>query len=235
MSNLNLAFYTYFFGTNDNPAFAIPDIPSLKYKCYYYTNNKTIFEKLKETEWISIFIDIEFKDDVFEPNMYGKHLKVMPQEYQELKDYDYLCFFDSKINNLNVNFIEDNIHKYFIDDNKALILRLHESIIEIYHCNIRSEFYLSMHQPRYHIDHDKYLNYIDKQLNNGFSETDVYHCNAGLLIRNMKHTKIIEFNSTWYSHIQECGIQDQMSFFFVKQLFKDYIVPIDGKLIFKDF
>ena len=75
MSNLNLAFYTYFFGKNDNPSFAIPDIPSLKYKCYYYTNNKTIFEKLKETEWIGIFIDIEFKDDVYIPNMYGKHLK----------------------------------------------------------------------------------------------------------------------------------------------------------------
>ena len=231
MSNLNLAFYTYFFGTNDNPAFAIPNVPYLKYKCYYYTNNKTIFEKLKETEWICIFIDIEFKDDVFEPNMYGKHLKAMPQEYQELKDYDYLCFFDSKINNLNVNFIEDNIHKYFIDDNKALILRLHEFITGY---NVWSEFYLSMHQPRYHIDHDKYLNYINKQLNIGFNAEDYYHCNTGFLIRNMKHTKIIELNSTWYNHIQECGIQCQISFFFIKQLFKDYIVPIDGKLIYND-
>ena len=231
MSNLNLAFYTYFFGTNDNPAFAIPDVPSLKYKCYYYTNNKTIFEKLKETEWICIFIDIEFKDDVFEPNMYGKHLKAMPQEYQELKDYDYLCFFDSKINNLNVNFIEDYIHKYFINDNKALILRNHEFITGY---NVWSEFYLSMHQPRYHIDHDKYLNYINKQLNIGFNVEDDYHCNTGFLIRNMKNTKIIELNSTWYSHIKECGIECQISFFFVKQLFKDYIVPFDGKLIFKD-
>ena len=49
MSNLNLAFYTYFFGTNNNPAFAIPDVPSEKYKCYYFTNNKTIIRK-KETQ-----------------------------------------------------------------------------------------------------------------------------------------------------------------------------------------
>jgi hypothetical protein len=233
MSNLNLAFYTYFFGKNDNPSFAIPDIPSLKYKCYYYTNNKTIFEKLKETEWIGIFIDIEFKDDVYIPNMYGKHLKSMPQEYQELKDYDYLCFFDSKINNLNVNFIEDNIHKYFINDNKALILRLHDYITTN---NVWSEFRLSMYQPRYYNDRYRYLNYINNQLNNGFKATDDYHCVCGYLIRNMKHTKIIELNSTWYNHIKECGIQDQISFFFAKQLFKDYIVPIpfDAKLIFKE-
>jgi hypothetical protein len=231
MSNLNLAFYTYFFGTNDNPAFAIPDVPSLKYKCYYYTNNKTIFEKLKETAWIGIFIDKEFKDDVYIPNMYGKHLKSMPQEYQELKNYDYLCFFDSKINNLNVNFIEDNIHKYFIDDNKALILRLHDFITTN---NVWSEFCLSMYQPRYYNDRYRYLNYIINQLNNGFKATDDYHCVSGYLIRNMKHTKIIELNSTWYNHIKECGIQCQISFFFVKQLFKEYIVPIDGKLIFKE-
>ena len=35
MENLNLAFYTYFIGSDDNPVFKIPVIPSLKYKCYY--------------------------------------------------------------------------------------------------------------------------------------------------------------------------------------------------------
>ena len=36
METLNLVFYTYFIGSDDNPAFKIPVIPSLKYKCYYY-------------------------------------------------------------------------------------------------------------------------------------------------------------------------------------------------------
>ena len=35
---------------------------------------------------------------------------------------------------------------------------------------------------------------------------------------------MIELNNTWYKHIQECGIQCQISFFFVKQLFPDIIV-----------
>ena len=40
----------------------------------------------------------------------------------------------------------------------------------------------------------------------------------------MKHDKINELNNTWYQHIEECGIQDQISFFFVKQLFNDDIL-----------
>jgi hypothetical protein len=41
----------------------------------------------------------------------------------------------------------------------------------------------------------------------------------------MKHEKIIKINITWYQHIEECGIQCQISFYFVKQLFNDYIYP----------
>ena len=222
MSNLNLAFYSYFFGSNNNIAFAIPYIAHLKYKCYYYTNNKTIFEQLKETNWIGIFIDIEFKDDIYEPNMYGKHLKAMPHEYQEIKDYDYLCFIDSKLPKLNEQFIENIIDKYFINDDKALILRNH---FVINTNNVWSEYTLSMHQERYYNERDKYNNFIMKQLNLGFKEIDDYHCATGYLIRNMKHKKIIELNSTWYNHIQECGIQCQIAFFFTKQMFKDCIIP----------
>lgn len=223
MSNLNLAIYTYFFGSNYNNAFAIPNISHLKYKCYYYTNNKTIIEKLKETNWIGIFFDIEFNDDIYEPNMFGKHLKAMPHQYNEIKDYDYLCFIDSKLPKLNEQFIENIIYKYFINDNKALILRNH-FFIHINN-NIWSEYNESMAQARYYNERNKYKNFIIKQINFGFKEIDDYHCACGFLIRNMKHKKIIELNSTWYNYIQECGIQDQISFFFAKQLFKDCIVP----------
>ncbi len=41
----------------------------------------------------------------------------------------------------------------------------------------------------------------------------------------MKHEIINELNNTWYKHILECGIQDQISFFFVKQLFEPFIHP----------
>jgi hypothetical protein len=230
MENLNLAFYTYFIGSDNNPAFLIPVMPTLKYKCYYYTNNKTIFERLKDTNWIRIFIDIETTDDIYESNMFGKHLKAMPHEYKEIKDYDYLCYLDNKLPELSDEFIENHIQKYFINDKYALILRQHP-ILNNY---IWSEYTLSMYQPRYKNDCNRYFNYIVNQMSSGkFVDEDKYHCTCSFLLRNMKHEKIIELNSTWYNHIQECGIQDQISFFFVKQLFADYILPIKERP-FKD-
>ena len=57
--------------------------------------------KLKKTQWIPIFIDIITTDDIYESNMIGKHIKAMPHKYKEIKDYDYLCFLDSKLFELN--------------------------------------------------------------------------------------------------------------------------------------
>ena len=71
----------------------------------------------------------------------------------------------------------------------------------------------------------KYLTYIIKQLKNGFSENKGIHCACPLLIRNMKHEKINEIGEIWYNHIRECGIQDQISFYFVRQMYQDYIYP----------
>lgn len=77
MSCYNLAFYTYFYGTDSNEAFKIPELSSLKYKCYYYTNNIIIIELLKATEWIAIYDEKLMTDDLVQSSMVGKHLKVM--------------------------------------------------------------------------------------------------------------------------------------------------------------
>jgi hypothetical protein len=221
MKDFNLAFYTYFYGSNNNPAFKIPELPSLKYKCYYYTNNKSIIEKLKNTQWIGIYDDKQTVDDLIESCMVGKHIKTMPHEYEELKYYDYLCFLDSKLEKVNEIFVENFITKYFIEQNYALLLRKHWFVND----NVWNEYNLSMFQKRYKIESEKYKKYINTQIKKGLSQYTKQHCACGFLIRNMKHEKMIELNTTWYKHIQECGIQDQISFFFVKQLFNDYIHP----------
>jgi hypothetical protein len=221
MNELSLAFYTCFYGTNNNEACKIPKLPSLKYKCYFYTNNITIFEKLKATNWIGIYDDKPTTHDIIKSCMIGKHIKVMPQEYPKLNEYDYLCFLDSKLDKVNEKFVENFINKYFIQQNYALLLRKHWFI----HNNVWNEYNESMKQERYRIEAEKYKSYITNQVNAGLNEITQHHCACGFLIRNMKHEKMIEINTTWYKHIQECGIQDQISFFFVKQLFNDYIYP----------
>jgi hypothetical protein len=230
---MNLAFYTYFYGSDNNVAFKIPDIPSLKYNCYYYTNNKTMIEKIKETKWIGIFIDKQTIDkstetnETNESNMFGKHVKTCPHEYEELKDYDYLCFFDSKVKNVSETGIERYITQYFIEQNYAMVIREHwyiNSTILNRNVSIWDEFIESMYQKRYILESEQFCTYIHKQLSNGFQKTTKDHCACNYIIRNMKHEKINEINTTWYEHIQECGVQDQLSFFFVKQLFEGYIL-----------
>ena len=212
---MDLAFYTYFYGSDNNKSFKIPEIPSLKYNCYYYTNNTNIFEKLKDTSWIGIYHDIPTNDDLIESCMVGKHIKTSPHKYKELKNYTYLCFLDSKLEKVNETFVENFITKYFINDNYALLLRKHWFINN----NVWDEYNISMKQERYRLESDKYRKYIRNQVKLGLREITRHHCACGFLIRNMKHEKINEINDTWYKHIQECGIQDQISFFFVKQLF----------------
>jgi len=219
MPNYNLAFYTYFYGSINNIAFVIPKIPSLKYKCYYYTNNSFIFEKLKNTKWIGIYDDKPTNDDMIESSMVGKHIKSMPQEYIELKDYDYLCYFDNKLPKINETFVENSINKYFVQQNYAIILRQHEFLGP----DVWQEFYESMKQQRYVLEQDKYKTYIETQISLGLRAKIKTHSQGGFIIRNMKHENTPNINNTWYKHIQMCGIQDQISFFFVKQLFIDSI------------
>jgi len=178
--------------------------------------------KLKDTKWIAIYDDKPTTDDVIESCMAGKHIKTLPHEYKELQDYSYLCFLDSKLEEINEIFVEDYIKKYFIEQNYALLLRKHH----FYYNNsisVWDEYHQSICLKRYKLESEKYINYINNQTDKGLSIITNYHCMCGFLIRNMKHEKIKELNTTWYQHIQECGIQDQISFFFVKQLFNDYI------------
>jgi hypothetical protein len=220
LMELKLAFYAYFYGSDSNIRFQIPELPSLKYPCYFYTNNQRMLEQLKETGWISIFQDISSTDDLIESCMLGKRIKTQPTEYEELKPYDYLCYLDTTLDKVSETFVEDFIRKYFIENNYALLLRQH---VFIHDCNVWNEYHESMKQERYQKQADQYCCYIHNQVSKGLNIRTDYHCQCGFLIRNMKHEKINDINTTWYRHIQECGIQDQISFFFVKQLFPEYI------------
>jgi len=215
-----LAFYAYFYGSDCNPRFKIPEIPSSKYPCYFFTNNRSILAKLQQTNWIGIFHDISTTDDLIESCMIGKKIKTCPQDYEELKPYDYLCYLDTTLDKVSETFVEDFIRKYFIEANYALLLRHH---VFIHDCNVWNEYHESMYQERYRLQSDQYCSYIHHQVAQGLSVRTDYHCQCGFLIRNMKHEKMNDINTTWYHHIQTCGIQDQISFFFVKQLFPEYI------------
>jgi hypothetical protein len=219
----NLAFYTYFYGSEKNEAFKIPTIPSLKYKCFYYTNNVKLLFLLQKTKWIPIYDNKPTNDDLIQSNMLGKYIKTCPHMFPHLKEYDYLCYLDSKLEHVSEKFVEDYIQKYFIDTNTnyALILRNHTFIKP----SVWKEYDVSIGQHRYKIQSDAYKKYINTQVASGLKAETPYHCQCGFLIRNMKHPEVNNIGETWLQHIRMCGIQDQISFFFVKQLFSAYILP----------
>jgi len=223
---MNIAFYTYFYGSDNNPSFRIPECPSTKYKCYYYTNNKNALRILENTSWIGIFHDRPTNDDLIESCMVGKYIKTQPYDFEELKNYDYLCYFDTKLPKVNESFIEEYIQKYFIEQDYALLIREHWGHL---HCgplkSVIDEYNESMLQYRYQLESEKYKVYIKSQLDAGLSHSTPNHVAGGFLIRNMKHPIMKQIDTTWYEHIQKCGIQDQISLFFVKQYYMKYIHP----------
>jgi hypothetical protein len=228
-TKLNLCFYTYFYGSDNNISYKIPPIPSSKYKCYYYTNNKILLEKLKNTKWIGVYDSVNTTDDMIDSAMKSKRVKALPQLYSNLNTYDYTVMYDSKYMLINELVIEELIETYCINNNYALLIRKHPFINDVF-----GEFNESLKQERYLIQKEKMLNYINKQLNNGLKEKTGNHSATGFIIRNMKHPEINNINNTWYTHILDCGIECQISFFFVTQLYIDYIYTFDNNVCFNN-
>jgi len=232
MNNIKkLAFYTCFYGSSDNDAFAIPEAPSLKYDCFYYTNNKDILELIKNSAWIGIYDDVQTTDDSIESPMASATVRIKPSEYKELRNYDYTCFLDSKLQKVNEFFIEELITKYFIEQNYIMLTREHWCISG----NVWEEAYESMFQPRYYWQCQTFFDYMKNQISKGFSPITEKHHATGLLVKNMKHERARELETIWWDHLQECGPQGQITFFFVKQLFEGLIHPFPENPFELDF
>lgn len=218
---MNLAFYTCFYGDAKNLGFVVPPLPSDKYDCYYFTNNRSMMEKLEKTCWISVFDDKPIHDDLILSATQSKHIKACPHEYEQLKKYDYLCYHDSK-RKMDIKLVENLITKRFIENTFSLIVSDHpflKSILKKKTISVWDEFNESLKQERYKLQSEQITKYIENQIKSGFKEVTDDHVLTGYLIRNMKNDKTKQINNTWYSHIQECGIQCQIAMFFVKQLF----------------
>lgn len=219
---MKLAFYTCFYGSVNNEACCIPPAPSTHYPCYFFTNNKTLYDRILQTSaWICIHDEqFEENNDASVSCMMSKRVKVLPHLYSELAAYDYLCFIDSKSGKVNETFVEEIIKKNFVEKNFAMLLRQHWFIKD----SVWSELNESMKQDRYLKERHKYLDYMVSQIvDEGLCDTTNIHCACGFIIRNMRLAVTREINEMWFQHIGVCGIQDQISFFFVKQHFVGYI------------
>lgn len=219
VQNTDIVFYTCFFGNNDNIANVIPLLPSNTYDCYFFTNNVQIYNYLQNTGWNRIFVQIPIKTTDTQNAYDSKKLKTCPHHFDILNKYTNSCYFDSKIN-VDERKVIEYVNNMLIDK-KPYLMPEHPFL----NGNIWSEYNECLLQPRYAVEQTRYLDYINKQLDSGLKHLMEYHYTTHFIVRqNTAQTNII--NDTWYKHINECGIECQISFFFIQQLFGEHIYTI---------
>lgn len=219
--NKFLCFYTVYIGGSGQ----VSSVPSLEYDCYYFSNNVDLLKQATQAGWISIYRNIQTQSEI-ESCFKAKHVKILPHTYDIFKQYKYTCFTDSKLDVVNENKIKELINKYMIEKQNSMILRRHWFVSP----NVYAEVAESFLQGRYREQKDLIYTYIKRQIASGLSEITEDHMACGFIIRDMYNPITELINNTWYEHIEQCGIQDQISFFFVKQLFIDCIVGIDDNV-----
>jgi len=225
-----LAFYTCYFGGIANYSRLIPPIPSITYDCYFFTNDYELYNNLNHTNWIRVLLDIPIHNNHVHDAMASKEIRCCPHKFEILNNYEYLCWFDSKLKLYEEIIV--NLITQLTDNNKIIVLSKH--VYSDKFNSVWDEFNLAMEFDKYNQQRDKNIKYIQTQLNNGFSENINIHFCAGWTLKKMcKKTE--EFGELWYSHIKECGIEDQISLQFIQQTYIEYIIPVEYQFTWKYF
>ena len=220
---MNLCFYTYYFGPNEHESNVIHEVPSENCDCYFFTNNIETYKRLDNTAWKRRFVPVSFKNDEISNCLDTKLLKTCPHLIDELNVYDYTVHMDSKqIIVISVDRLKEIIQQH----HQCPILMLPHRWWPNIHNAVLEEFNRSMqYAERYRIQELKMKTYIEKKAQT-FPLSVPIHYETGFIVRKQKDPTVIQLNEKWYDEIMECGIQCQISFFFIQQMFPNIVFPI---------
>ncbi len=241
--DVNIAFVTGYVGRK-----LMPNIPKKPkgYDSYYITNHPRLYKKLQKTDWTPIFIEnIIDIIALFSPQSHflkmslkeikgfnkmkrkqfyalaSKRLKVYPNLFLP-KTYDFIIWSDNKF---DVNALDSIKTIKNWDNQTAMKLHKHPFVDDSL-----EEFEEAMKQARYNDQRASYEKYLNGQVNKGLSAKGAIHYQTGYLIYNESHPKTNLIRATWQEHINMCGINCQISFHFITQLFNEcideYVYPI---------
>ena len=222
----DIAFYTVFTGANINVANVIREPPSRFYDCFYFTNNMETYNRLQHTGWIRVYIDEPVKNDEVKDCFDCKMYKTCPHIINELKPYEFTVYIDSKQRIKSDNEILEVIRN--LPSSTKICMCAHLSISQPN--ALQKELDLSMLQPRYYGQKENYIEYINSRLKD-FPEDPKHHLMGLFAIRRHNDPVTHAFNEAWFKEINRCGIQDQISLYFVQQMFPDSIQIFDHNVI----
>lgn len=221
-SNIDLAYYCVHYTDTQSKSCPLPRPPSLAHDCYYFTNNKDMYKRLidSNSHWIAVLVDPDIQYNEFTATLRSKLYKSSPHKIPQLQKYQYTCYFDTNVDIIDDSIIKNLMNEELIKNGKAIVMMSHSGIQDLW-----KEFHVSMEQWRYRREKDAYLKYIQKQIDDGLKDvySDLPHLCTGFGLRNMRHPQINALNDTFWEHINQCGLECQIAFYFVKQLFADDI------------
>ena len=218
-----LAFYTVFCGPAGHVADSVLRPPSERHPCYYYSNSAGTLARASDAGWIAIDVSSEcppWDDEVMSASQ-AKPFKAVPHRRPELARYDFTVYVDSKCT-VDLTGTGAAIDK-LVSQGKAVLVKRHpDADIGVDH-----EFNRAMTLPRYASQRHKISSYITRKFDgtNGTVATNALpNVWTTLVVRDMRHPKCREIGEAWMRDIESCGIECQISFFFLRQTFADAVV-----------
>lgn len=188
---------------------------------FFATNNLSAAKRAENLGWTVCFDDAaKVSEDKYISTMQGKKAKAVPSELIDLSQFDYILWADDKIKISDSMLIKRELPRLKKNNNKAS-LRTHwksEAAKTVWR-----ELVLSLEQPRYKEFFDKYVNYINKKVSEGYSDHGIMTA-CGVILRNNKDPEVKKMFKEWYEEMTSSGLaNDQVSFFFIRQKYHDLI------------
>jgi hypothetical protein len=216
----DLAFYTVFCGLANDAADTVLRPPSARHPCFYYSNCASTLARAASRGWIAIDVSSEcppWDDEVMSASQ-AKPFKAAPHRRAELRRYAFTVYIDSK-RTVSVSGVGTAIDK-LVKNKHALLVKQHPSADVAVH----QEFAHAMTLPRYASQRHKIVAYVGAMFELPGMSNALVNVWTTLVVRDMRHPRCEEIGETWMRHIERCGIECQISFFFVRQLFADSVV-----------
>jgi hypothetical protein len=216
----NLAVYSTYCGTLENLTFCARSYDN--YPAYFITNNAEVLPIAEAHGWIPLLMTgMEPSNDPIVSATQAKVAKALPHRFDVLSQYDFLFYTDDKYK--LAESILPGLAASMRANDSPIAMKLHPWLKP----NVLLEYTESLGQKRYIDQRYMMIEYMSAQLNAGLKvETDrLFTTNC--ILRDMRHPEIAIINETWYRHIQACGIECQVSFFFVAQMFKNISILPD--------
>lgn len=221
-----IAFYTVFCGTSDKVANQVKPAPSSSYPCFFFTDNSATFEEATQQGWLAVRLPGNPSSDDITANMKAKNVKVRPHMYNQLRSYKYTVYQDSKLATTEVEVL--SILKT-VPPNKSIAMRLHNIMSPP--MLVWDEFELAMTQSRYQRQRQQMTSYVEERLRQGYQDSLQIHFWCSFIIRDMQALAVELINEKWFDEISSCGIDDQLSMFFVYQDFPEEFQPLSRNLL----